>query len=114
MTRTAVRVRWVAGAMLVVSAAAGPLAAQQSRDSLVAQAQAEFDAGRRTELLREALNPALGPLTGSWSTGVELLAQTLLEDKQDSLAGTWLRWAARLSPSLQADTIQFLPTVAVA
>jgi hypothetical protein len=114
MTQTAGQVRWLGWTVLLAVLAAGPLGAQQSRDSLVAQAQGEFDATRRTELLREALNPALGPLTGSWGTGVQLLAQTLLEDKQDSLARTWLRWAARLSPSLQADTVQFLPTVAAA
>jgi hypothetical protein len=101
-----------AAALLAV--AAGAVQGQQSRDSLVANAQGEFDTGRRMQLLRTAVNPETGPLAGSWETAVQMLAQTLLEDKQDSLAGTWLRWAARLQPSLEADTVQFPPTLASA
>lgn len=100
--------------LLAVSAGATELPAQAQRDSLVAKAVDEFDTGRQLQLLRAALDPAGGPPTGSWATGVQLLAQTLLQDKRDSLAATWLRWAVRLSPGLKPDTVQFLPFVATA
>ena len=104
-----------AGAMLALAAVtAMPLGAQESRDSLVARAQGEFDATRRVQLLRTALDPAASPLGQSWATGAQLMAQTLLDGHQDSLAYTWLRWAVRLSPSLAPDTVQFLPAVAAA
>src|SRR5207253_3220704 len=64
--------------------------------------------------LMSALNPTAGPPRGAWPVGVQLLAQTLIEDGQDSLAGAWLRWAVRLSPDLQPDTVQFLPRVIAA
>jgi len=88
--------------------------AQDPRDAMVARAFNEFDAARRLQLLMSALNPTAGPPRGAWPVGVQLLAQTLIEDGQDSLAGVWLRWAVRLSPDLQPDTAQFLPKVVVA
>jgi len=90
------------------------LRAQDPRDAMVARAFNEFDAARRLQLLVSALNPTAGPPRGAWPVGVQLLAQTLIEDGQDSLAGVWLRWAVRLSPDLQPDTAQFLPKVVVA
>lgn len=78
---------------------------------MVARAFNEFDAARRAQLLMNALNPVAGPPRGAWAVGVQLLAQTLIEDHQDSAAGVWLRWAVRLSPDLQPDTVQFLPQV---
>jgi len=81
---------------------------------MVARAFNEFDAARRVQLLMSALNPTAGPPHGAWPVGVQLLAQTLIEDGQDSLAGVWLRWAVRLSPDLQPDTVQFLPKVVLA
>jgi len=90
------------------------LRAQDPRDAMVARAFNEFDAARRLQLLMSALNPTAGPPRGAWPVGVQLLAQTLIEDGQDSLAGVWLRWAVRLSPDLQPDTAQFLPKVVVA
>jgi hypothetical protein len=101
-------------AAILTAVGAGRVEAQQSRDSLVAKAQGEFDTGRRLQLLRTAVNPEPGPLDASWSTAVQLLGQTLLEDKQDSLANTWLRWATRLLPSLEADTVQFPSSLATA
>jgi hypothetical protein len=106
--------RAVAMLLLIGASAAGPLGAQIQRDSLVTKAFDEFDTGRRLQLLRAALDPSRGPLTGSWATGVQLLGQTLLEERQDSLAVTWLRWAARSSPDLQPDTVQFLPSATAA
>ena len=43
-----------------------------------------------------------------------MLAQTLIEDRKDSLAAVWLRWAVRQAPNLQPDTVQFLPRVVTA
>src|SRR5881296_26942 len=88
--------------------------AQDPRDAMVARAFNEFDAARRLQLLMSALNPTAGPPRGAWPVGVQLLAQTLIEDGQDSVAGVWLRWAVRLSPDLQPDTVQFLPKVVAA
>src|SRR6058998_2861321 len=88
--------------------------AQDPRDAMVARAFNEFDAAQRLQLLMSALNPTSGPPRGAWPVGVQLLAQTLIEDGQDSLAAVWLRWAVRLSPDLQPDTVQFLPKVVVA
>jgi len=90
------------------------LRGQDPRDAMVARAFNEFDAARRLQLLMSALNPTSGPPRGAWPVGVQLLAQTLIEDGQDSVAGVWLRWAVRLSPDLQPDTVQFLPRVVAA
>jgi hypothetical protein len=101
-------------ALLVSVMGVGSARAQDPRDAMVARAVNEFDATRRLELLTSALNPTAGPPRGAWPVAVQLLAQTLIEDGQDSLAGVWLRWAVRLSPDLQPDTVQFLPKVVVA
>jgi hypothetical protein len=45
---------------------------------------------------------------------VQLLAQTLLDEGQDSAAAVWLRWALRVSPRFAIDTVRFLPQVAAA
>jgi len=105
------RTLFLVSLMLVASGAAS-LRAQDPRDALVARAFNEFDTQRRLQLLMAALNPTSGPPRGAWPVGVQLLAQTLLEDGKDSLAGAWLRWAVRLAPDLQPDTVQFLPKVA--
>lgn len=104
---------WALAVLMVLSGGAA-LRAQDPRDAMVARAFNEFDTQRRMQLLVAALNPTAGPPRGAWPVGVQLLAQTLLEDGKDSLAGTWLRWAVRLSPDLQPDTVQFLPRVAEA
>ncbi len=105
--------RW-ALPLLLLAGAVVPLAAQDPRDAQVARAFNEFDTARRLQLLTSALNPSAGPPRGSWPVGVQLLAQTLIEEGNDSLAGIYLRWAVRLSPDLQVDTVQFLPEVATA
>lgn len=103
------------GLVLLLSVAgAGSLRGQDPRDPLVQRAFNEFDAGRRTQILVSALNPTLGPPRGAWTVAVQLLAQTLIEDRKDSLAAAWLRWALRQAPDLQPDTVQFLPTVVAA
>ncbi len=100
--------------LVLVIAGVSSLHAQDPRDALVTRAFNEFDAARRLQLLMGALNPTAGPPRGTWPVAVQLLAQTLIEDGQDSIAGVWLRWALRLSPDLQHDTVQFLPKVVVA
>jgi hypothetical protein len=93
----------------VLTVASPALWAQEVRDSLVDRALSEFDANRQIQLLVTAVNPSLGPVKGSWSVGVQLLAQTLIDQRRDSVAAVWLRWAIRLSPELQPDTVEFLP-----
>jgi hypothetical protein len=90
------------------------LAAQDARDSLIRRAFGETDPASRLRMLVVALNPAAGPAGELWSSGVQLLAQTLLEQGRDSVAAAWLRWAIRLRPELQADTLQFPPGLAAA
>ena len=103
------------GLVLLLSVAgAASLRGQDPRDPLVQRAFNEFDAGRRAQILVGALNPTLGPPRGAWTVAVQLLAQTLIEDRKDSLAAVWLRWALRQAPDLQPDTVQFLPSVVAA
>jgi hypothetical protein len=91
-----------------------PLRAQNRRDSLVAAASAAFDATHRVGLLVSALDPALGRPGPSWTTGVGLLAQTLVEEGKQTVADAWLRWALRVAPDFQPDTVQLLPRVIAA
>lgn len=112
--RTRCHIRRVGLIILVAIGGARPLLAQDARDALVARAFSEFDTARRMQLLRSALNPTSGPPRGAWGMGVQLLAQTLIEEHQDTLAVLWLRWAVRLAPDLQPDSVQFLPQVAAA
>jgi len=100
--------------LLLCLAGAASLKAQDSRDAQVARAFKEFDGARRLQILMSVLNPTYGPPRGAWAVGVQLLAQTLLEDGQDSTAAVWLRWAIRLSPDLQPDSVLFLPEVIAA
>jgi len=106
--------RYTGLALLLGAVGAVPLRGQDPRDAQVARAFNEFDATRRQQLLMSALNPTSGPPRGAWPVGVQLLAQTLIEDGKDSAAAVWLRWAIRLSPDLQPDTVQFLPAVIAA
>lgn len=102
------------GVLLLLGLAAPPLRAQDPRQGAVSRAFNEFDSSRRLDLLAPALDPSLGPLEGWWPVGVQLMAQTLLEEHRDSLAATYLRWALRQAPGFQADTVQFLPEVVAA
>jgi hypothetical protein len=45
---------------------------------------------------------------------VQALAQALLDDGQAPAATAWLRWAARISPALEPDTVQYTPQVGAA
>jgi len=104
------------GGLLLLAGLCGfaSLRAQDPRDSLVSKAIGEFDAAHRVQLLVAALDPRLGPPSGAWGTGVQLLAQTLIEEGQDPVAAAWFRWAIRLSPDFQADTVQLLPRAVAA
>jgi len=90
------------------------LPAQVTREDMIRRASEEFDAASRIELLSNAVDPAKGPTDSVWAFGVQLLAQTLIEEGRDSLAAVWLRWAIRLAPDFQADPVQFLPEVVAA
>lgn len=98
-------------ACVLTAAASNVLGAQDPCDALVARAFNEFDVARRVQLLQSAVQPTACPPRGAWPVGVQLLAQTLMEDGKEDLAAVWLRWAIRLSPDLQPDTVQFLPRV---
>jgi len=100
--------------LLMILAGAPILSAQGGRDSLIARAKDEFDGKKRIQLLIAALDPARGPLTAGWGDGVQALAQALLDDGQAPAATAWLRWAARISPALEPDTVQYTPQVGAA
>jgi hypothetical protein len=85
------------------------LEAQEPRDTLVRRAFVQTDPVERLRLLFLAADPSVGPTEDSWWAGVQLLAQTLLDQRRDSTAAAWLRWAIRLRPGLEADTVQFSP-----
>jgi hypothetical protein len=57
------------------------------------------------------VDPSLGVLDSLWGVGVQNLIQILLEQRQDSLAELWARWALRQEPSFTVDSVNFLPTV---
>ena len=90
------------------------VSAQNPRAETVRRAVAELDAGRRVNLLAVALNPLAGPVDTAWASAVQMLAEALLERGDVRLAAVWLRWALRQTPDLKADTVRFLPEVAVA
>lgn len=62
-------------------------------------------------LLAAGLNPAAGPRDSLWVASLHRLAHVLIEDKKDSLAGIWMRWALRTQPGLVVDTLDFPPAV---
>lgn len=89
----------------------------QSRADLLRQASAAldvFEPARAILLTRAALNPTLGPLDTTWTRGVHLLTQTLIEEQQQAVAKTWAQWAMRLRPEMPIDSVNFLPSVATA
>ena len=98
---------------LLMLACVAPARAQNRNAQIAAAQQAYdgFDPARAAQLLRVALNPATGPTDSSWARGVQLLTQILLEDKKDSMASVWARWAVRLAPGLQVDSVTYLPQV---
>src|SRR5579862_9112759 len=83
------------------------LHAQDPRDSVVARAANQFNLADRLPLLLPVLDPLAGPPTGSWPHAVQLYAEALLETGHDSVAAVWLRWAFRLNPGLEPDSLEF-------
>jgi hypothetical protein len=94
-----------------------PVHAQANRAAIVDSARSlidDFKERQSISLLQRAVNPALGALDATWARGVQLLAQTLLQTSQRDEANAWLRWALRLSPSLQVDSVNFTPALVAA
>ena len=102
------------GALVLLVIAAGHAPAQTGRRALAAGNERYLLADYRgaLPLLVRGLDPKAGPLDGPWVQGVERLADVLLVLRQDSLAETWLRWAARLDADFQVDEEVVPPTVA--
>jgi hypothetical protein len=74
----------------------------------------DFESERATALLWTALDPATGAPDDAWATGVQLMAQILIEEGEETLAEAWLRWAVRQWPELPVDRATFLPEVIAA
>ena len=101
-------------ALVLVLLAAVQASAQTDRRGLAAGNERYLlaDYHGALPLLVRGLDPKAGPLDGPWVQGVERLADVLLVLRQDSLAETWLRWAARLDPDFHVDEEVVPPTVA--
>ncbi len=98
-------------------ALAGVLAgASQAQDApnllrLGAQAYAFAEYGAAQAFLTAGLNPGAGPRDTLWVASVHRLAHILIEERKDSIAAVWLRWALRAQPGLVVDTVNFPPPV---
>lgn len=101
------------GSLLILVLATGQAPAQTGRRALAAASERYLlaDYHRAMPLLVRGLDPKAGPLDGPWVQGVERLADVLLVLRQDSLAETWLRWAARLDPDFDVDADVVPPAV---
>jgi len=99
--------------LLLLALLPGPLQSQSPRAFLQqgheAYDFAEFD--RAIPLLSLGLNPAAGPRDSLWVSGLHKLAHALIENRQDSLAMVWLRWAARVAGAISVDSVNFPPLV---
>jgi hypothetical protein len=103
--------------LLVCLAFPATLQAQGTRADMIQQAMAaydDFESERATALLWTALDPAVGAPDDAWATGVQLMAQILIEEGEETLAEAWLRWAVRQWPQLPVDRATFLPEVIAA
>jgi hypothetical protein len=104
-------IRAVAVVLVVGSTGA---AAQQSRTDLLRSATAAYDdfaPERALDLVKAAVNPALGPADTTWTRGVHLLTQILVEAGNQDQARTWARWAMRTAPGMAIDSVNFLAGV---
>ena len=107
-------IRRIAVAVVAMAVVAGSANAQQSRAELLRTAQTAYDdfaPDRALDLLKAAVNPALGPADTAWVRGVHLLTQILVEGGNQDLAKTWARWAVRVAPDMPIDTVNFLAGV---
>jgi hypothetical protein len=111
---TAIVIRVVGACAVVSLLLASSLRAQDTRAQLIrdaTDAYDNFETARAMQLLSVALNPAIGSPDEDWATGVQLLAQILIEEGSDSLANVWMRWAVRTDPNMPVDSITYLPEV---
>jgi len=99
--------------LIVLTIAAATARAQAGREALAAGTDRYLlaDYQRALPLLSLGLNPAAGARDHNWNRGVERLADVLLVLRQDALAATWLRWAARVSPEFAVDEDLVPPAV---
>jgi hypothetical protein len=102
------------GWLVVLLLAAAQAPAQTGRRALAAGNERYLlaDYHSALPLLVNGLDPNAGSLDGPWLQGIERLADVLLVLRRDSLAATWLRWAARLDPDFHVDDEVVPPTVA--
>jgi len=101
-------------APLVALSLGMPAPATAQRDELIRnamQAYDEFETETALGLLKVAVNPAVGATDSIWASGIQLLAQMLIEEGQDSLANVWMRWAVRTAPDMRVDRVTYLPEV---
>ena len=104
----------LAGTILALALTAPAVQAQGSRTELLRQATAaydDFDIPRAARFARAARDPSLGARDTAWVRGVHLLTQLLIEDNQNAQATLWARWAMRIEPTLQIDSVRFLGEV---
>ncbi len=98
---------------VLVSGGTSSSAVQEGREALVrgteAYDRAEFQTAVR--LLSRGLDPMTGPQDSLWGVGVHMLADALIEQGATSLADVWLRWALRVAPHVNVDSINFPPAV---
>jgi len=102
------------GALVVLVLAAAQAPAQTGRRALAAANERYLlaDYHSALPLLVRGLDPKAGAFDGPWLQGIERLADVLLVLRRDSLAATWLRWAARLHADFHVDEEVVPPTVA--
>lgn len=87
--------------LTVTSAVSAQSRAELIRDGIAAS-ELGFSEQEALRLLTAGVDPALGPPDVFWRDGVRAIARIHLQNRRDGLAGTWLRWAARLDPDLSA------------
>ncbi len=111
MTSLRTALQHVAGLALIWSVVCSDqLTAQETRDELLQRARsalADFDVETALSHLRAAVDPALGARDTVWAQAVQLLAQTLVEERQEALASVWLRWVRKHHGILSGLTIHF-------
>ena len=82
---------------------------QEPCQALISRAMNEFETAARIRAFVEALNPSTS--CASWPLAMQGLAQTLIEDRNDSLTAIWLRWAIRRQPDLKPNPLEVTPEV---
>jgi len=103
--------------LIALGSTAATARAQGSRGDLLRQATAaydDFDIPRAVRFARAAIDPALGARDTTWTRGVHLMTQLLIEDNQAAQAKIWATWAMRLEPTLAIDSVNFLAGVVTA